>query len=86
MLTDMFAFLSNYKKHFLAKRNAKPAVNKLSGQKKMANTDILYDKHTAIVWHEPDSFHAMEVRATYNYKIPIQMESQAEVMCEIDLD
>jgi hypothetical protein len=32
MLTDMFAFLSNYKKHFLSKRNAKPAVNKLSGQ------------------------------------------------------
>jgi len=85
IVTDFYSFISNYKNHFLAHRDPKSTINKLSGQKRLAKTDALYDKQEGIVRHEPDISHAME-STTYNYKIPLRIENQSEVLCEIDSD
>jgi hypothetical protein len=83
IVSDFYSFISNYKNHFLTHRDPKSTVNKLSGQKRLEKTDALYDKQEGIVHHEPDISHAME-STTYNYKIPLRIENQSEVLCEID--
>jgi hypothetical protein len=82
---DFYSFISNYKYHFLTHRDPTSTVHKVSGPKRLAKTDVLYDKQEGIVRHEPDISHAME-STTYNYKIPLRIENQSEVLCEIDSD
>jgi hypothetical protein len=85
IVSDFYSFISNYKNHFLTQRDPTSTVHKVSGPKKLAKTDVLYDKQEGIVRHEPDISHAME-STTYNYKIPLRIENQSEVLCEIDSD
>jgi hypothetical protein len=85
IMSDFYSFISNYKNHFLTQRNPTSTIHKISGPKRLAKTDVLYDKQEGIVKHEPDVSHAKE-STTYNYKIPLRIENQSEVLCEIDSD
>jgi hypothetical protein len=84
-VTDFYSFISNYKNHFLTQRDPTSTVHKVSGPKRLARTDVLYDKQAGIVKHEPDASLAKE-STTYNYKIPLRVENLSEVLCEIDSD